>query len=130
MDFREFLAWERASRDTIDFKRIYVDITGDLIAGLMLSQILFWYLPDRDGNSKLRVNRNGHHWIVRSRLDWWSEIRISKKQADRAIRLLREQNLIIVKYHRFKGLRTTHLRLNKATFLISLQQAIEENHAQ
>lgn len=27
----KFLLWEKASRDTIELKRIYVDITGDLI---------------------------------------------------------------------------------------------------
>ena len=39
--FNDFLAWEKASRDSIDFKKIYVDVAGDLIAGLLLSQIIY-----------------------------------------------------------------------------------------
>lgn len=128
MDFKEFLTWERASRDTVDFKRCYVDLTGDLIAGLMLSQLIFWYLPDRDGSSKLRVNHTGHLWIVRSRFDWWNEIRITAKQVDRALRILKEKQLIVVEYHRFSGLRTTHIRLNKDNFLSALQQVIRGDH--
>jgi hypothetical protein len=52
-----FLAWEAASRDTIDFKKIYVDMADDLVAGLLLSQVVYWFLPDRNGNLKLRVRR-------------------------------------------------------------------------
>jgi len=45
MQTEEFLAWERASRDTIDFKTAYVDVAGDLVSGLLLSQIIYWHLP-------------------------------------------------------------------------------------
>jgi len=47
MEFNEFLSWELTTRDTIDFKKIYVDIAGDLIAGLLLSQIIYWHLPSK-----------------------------------------------------------------------------------
>jgi hypothetical protein len=53
---REFLAWEKATCDIVDFKRIYVDMAGDLVTGLMLSQLVYWcLLPDGKGESKLRV---------------------------------------------------------------------------
>ena len=44
MNFDDFLKWEQSSRDTVDFKTVYVDMVGDLLAGLMLSQIVFWHL--------------------------------------------------------------------------------------
>ena len=50
MTRQEFIAWEQVSRDTIDVKRCYVDIAGDLVAGILLSQIVYWHLPDKDGN--------------------------------------------------------------------------------
>ena len=78
-EWSDFLLWETASRDTIDFKTIYVDMAGDLIAGLMLSQIIYWYLPAKDGSSKLRICRDNYYWIAKGREDWWDEIRISKK---------------------------------------------------
>lgn len=31
--FDSFLSWEGTTQDTIDFKRIYVDMAGDLVAG-------------------------------------------------------------------------------------------------
>ena len=60
----EFIAWELASRDTIDFKMIYVDISGDVIAGLLLSQIIFWNLPDKKGDTKLKVLKKGKRWLA------------------------------------------------------------------
>ncbi|GAJ09042.1 unnamed protein product, partial [marine sediment metagenome] len=77
--FNDFLAWEKASRDTIDFKKIYVDITGDLIAGLLLSQIIYWHLPNKDGETKLRVIKKNRPCIAKARHDWWDEARISVK---------------------------------------------------
>ena len=49
----EFLAWESMSRDTIDVKRVYCDIAGDLVAGVLLSQLIYWHLPDRNGDARL-----------------------------------------------------------------------------
>ena len=94
--FKEFLAWELYSRDTIDLKRIYIDIAGDLIAGLLLSQIIYWNLPSKEtGKSKLQVKKDGHYWIVKGREDWYNEIRITKRQYDRASKILIEKDLII-----------------------------------
>ena len=38
-DFDEFLKWEAASRNTIDLKVAYVDIAGDLVAGLLADAV-------------------------------------------------------------------------------------------
>jgi len=40
--FEQFLLWERASRDTLEVKRLYIDMAGDLVAGIVLSQIVFY----------------------------------------------------------------------------------------
>ena len=84
-NFNDFLTWEKASKDTIDFKKVYVDVSGDLIAGLLLSQIIYWHLPSKDGKSKLRVHKKDKTWLAKQRSDWWDEIRITPKQYDRAI---------------------------------------------
>ena len=34
---------------------MYIDITGDFIAGALLSQILYWFTEDKYGKSKLRI---------------------------------------------------------------------------
>ena len=90
----------------------HIDIAGDLIAGTLLSRIMWWFAPTSDGKSKLRVFKDGHWWLVKNREDWWDEIRITPKQYDRAIKVLEEKNLIIKKIYKFNGNPTTHIRLN------------------
>ncbi len=114
---QDFLMWEATSRDTIDFKKIYVDMTGDLIAGLMLSQIVFWYLPDKYGQSKLRIERDGHRWLAKARYEWWDECRITLEQVKRATKLLVDMDLLITERFKFSGAPTTHMRINWPAFM-------------
>jgi hypothetical protein len=125
--FNEFVLWEAKSRDTIDFKKIYVDIADDLIAGLLLSQIIYWYLPDEHGQTKLRVKKEGHLWIAKGREDWWSEIRITAKQFDRAATILTEKGLLIKDHFRFDGLRMVHIRLDYDHFMELWQAQLEQS---
>ena len=111
-NYQEFLAWEKMSRDTIDVKKVYIDIAEDLVAGVLLSQIIYWYLPDQEGKTKLRVERDGQLWLVKGREDWWEECRISPKQFDRAIAILQKKGLVEKKIFKFNGNPTTHIRLN------------------
>lgn len=117
MDFTKFLLWEATSRDTIDFKKIYVDMADDLIAGLLLSQIVYWHLPNEKGESKLRVHKHGFDWIAKGREEWYEEIRISARQFDRAIKILEGKGLIAKTHYRFNGLRTVHVRLIQDAFM-------------
>lgn len=90
----------------------YVDITGDLIAGILLGQIVYWYMPNEQGKSKLRVKKNGEFWLAKSREDWKEEIRITPKQYDRAIKILINKNLVEVQKFKFNGAPTNHIKLN------------------
>lgn len=103
---------EQFSRDSFRVKRTYIDICGDLIAGILLGQIVFWNMPNEHGNSKLRVYKEGELWLAKGRTDWWDEIRITPKQFDRAIKILEEKNFVIVKKFRFNGSPTIHIKLN------------------
>nr|WP_227572137.1 replication protein [Bacillus tropicus] len=89
----------------------YVDITGDLIAGILLGQIVYWYMPNEQGKSKLRVKKNGEFWLAKSREDWKDEIRITPKQYDRAIKILIEKGFVEVKKFKFNGAPTNHIKL-------------------
>lgn len=123
--FDRFLLWERSSRDTLEVKRAYIDMAGDLVAGIMLSQIVYWHLPDRDGRSRLRIEREGKQWIARGRTDWWEECRISPKQADRALQALREKQLIETRLFRFNGAPTVHLRICHDAFIEAWRAVVE-----
>lgn len=101
---------------------VYVDITGDLIAGALLGQILYWFGADRNGRPRARIQKEGHLWIAKSRHDWWDEIRISAKQYDRASKILKEKKFIEIKTMKFNGNPTSHIRIIPE----QLNQAIDE----
>jgi len=88
----------------------YIDITGDLIAGTLLSQIMFWFKPDKNGKSKIRVHKKDGDWLAKTRSDWYDEIRITPKQYDRAIKILKSKGFVDVVIHRFNGTPTPHIR--------------------
>lgn len=115
--FSQFLLWERSSRDSLDVKRVYIDIAGDLVAGVVLSQIVYWHLPSRDGTPRLQVEREGKLWLAKGREEWWDECRISPKQADRALEVLEERGLIEVRLFKFGRAPRKHIRIRQDAFL-------------
>lgn len=90
---------------------VYVDITGDLIAGALLGQVLYWFGADRNGRSRARIRKDGHTWIAKARGDWWNEVRISAKQYDRAAKILKEKGFIEIRTMKFNGNPTSHIRI-------------------
>jgi hypothetical protein len=126
MDRKQFLLYERASRDTIDVKRAYIDMAGDLVAGIVLSQIVYWHLPNRQGEDRLAVERDGHKWLAKKREDWWQECRVTPKQADRALQILSEKGLIETKLYKFAGAPTKHVRLVWDRFLGAFETTVLE----
>ena len=89
--FQKFVYAERESRDTIDFKKAYVDMTalddepGDVMAGLLLSQIIYWHLPPKGKSltrSKVHIEREGKLWLAKRRTEWWDEIRLTPRQIE------------------------------------------------
>ena len=125
MEKSDFLAWEKSTKDTVDFKKVYVDIADDLVAGLLLSQIVYWSLPDKEGKSKLRVFKQGQYWIAKAHKEWYEEIRISKGQAKLALTKLFGKGLVITGKWKFNGAPTTHVRLNWPIFLRCLEVELE-----
>jgi len=107
----DFFRWEQASLDTIDVKKCYIDIAGDLVAGVLLSQIIYWFLPNKNGKSKLRVLKNKEYCIAKNRSDWMNECRITPKQYDRAIKILKNKGFVRIVNGMFDGKRTPHIFL-------------------
>jgi hypothetical protein len=123
--FEQFLLWERSSRDTLEVKRVYVDMAGDLVAGIVLSQIVYWHLPSREGKARLQVEREGQLWLAKARTDWWAECRVSPKQADRTLDLLRAKGLIEVRLFKFGPAPTKHVRIVHDAFLTAWREQLE-----
>lgn len=111
----------------------YIDITGDLVAGTLLAQIMYWFA---EGKNRVSIYKDGFYWIAKRREDWMAEIKITKKQYDCAIKKLTgeiepteeekkqkwnkgkrrekkydmENRLVEVKTYHFYGIPTTHIR--------------------
>lgn len=97
--------------DTFSVRLIYVDICDDLVSGILLSQLVYWSVPDKEGKSKLRIKHDGHFWIAKRRTDWEEEIRISPKQYDRAIVHLQKLGFVTTKVFKFGASTMVHVRL-------------------
>jgi DnaD/phage-associated family protein len=108
----ELFRLEQFSRDSFRVKRTYIDICGDLVAGILLGQIVYWFMPNEHGKSKLRVWKDGELWLAKGRNDWWDEIRITAKQFDRAIKILEDKGFVETKKFKFNGAPTVHIKLN------------------
>lgn len=98
---------------------------GDICAGVLLSQIVFWNLPDKDGDEKLRVRHNGKLWLAKTRNDWWNECRLKPRQYDRSIMVLKKVGLVELAVFKFAGTPTTHIRLNDKVFIELLESKIK-----
>jgi hypothetical protein len=120
INFEEFKRWEAATKDTIDVKKIYIDIADDLVSGVLLSQIIYWYLPPEGHNiqaTKLRVKKEGKLWLAKGRNDWYDEARISPRQFDTAIKKLIDRGVVEKKIFKFNGETTIHIRIIEERFL-------------
>ncbi len=111
-DLQSLLAIERFAEDAFRVKKTYVDMTGDLLSGILLGQIVYWHLPSKDGRSKLRVQKEGKLWLAKGRADWYDEIRITPKQFDRAIKVLVEKGFIETRLFKFDGSPMVHIHLH------------------
>jgi hypothetical protein len=110
---QEFLRWEERSRDVIDVKRCYIRIAGDLASGVLLSQIVYWFLPSkRTGNPRVTIDREGRNWLAKKRDEWWDECCISPKQFDRSIEVLESRGIVTTAVFKFQGSPTKHISLN------------------
>ena len=118
MDMEKFLALKSVEQQRINFEMTYVDMAGgDLIAGLLLSQIIYWFTPNKHGKSKIKATYKGRPALAKSRDEWYKEIRITPKQYDRAIDILKEKGFVDVKNSMFNSKKTPFIMLNEDIFL-------------
>ncbi|NUH84735.1 hypothetical protein HUN92_13500 [Bacillus firmus] len=123
-NWKSFINWEKSTKDTIDVKKTYIDMADDFMSGVLLSQIVYWYLPNKEGKSKLKVKKENHYWIAKKVEDWYEEIRFSRRNYDTAIKKLVEKDIVIKKRFKFDGTPTSHIRLNIPVFLLKLNEVL------
>ncbi|NIO06497.1 MAG: hypothetical protein GTO40_00380, partial [Deltaproteobacteria bacterium] len=85
-------------KNTITLPRIYLKIAGDVVAGLFLSQCVWW--------SDKSDCEDG--WFWKANKEWKEEIGLSYAQVKRATAKLVEMGILKTKLKKVKGAPTTH----------------------
>lgn len=81
----------------------YMFALNDPVVAIVCSQIHYWYLPSRDGKSKLRIKKDGNFWIAKSREEWSLETGLTDAQVRRALNVLADKGVIEKRVLRFNG---------------------------
>lgn len=91
----------------------FVKLCGDLASGTLLSQIVYWFRPGKNGHRKLVIARAGRLWLAKNREEWADECGLTLKQVRRCMPLLEELGVIETERHLFAGKITPHIWLNE-----------------
>lgn len=75
-------------------------LDGDFPTAVLLSQVLWWHQPAKDGEPKLRYERDGFLWLVRPDDGWWEDCRMTLRQVRRSRGVLVGRGFIV--HRRFK----------------------------
>lgn len=73
---------------------IFVEATSTLAAAIVLADIVYWFNPAKNGKSKLASEHDGMMWLIAPRTYWKEKLRITLRQADRALEELCALGLI------------------------------------
>lgn len=117
MDF-----WELESQlQPVLLRREYVTITGGLAPAILLSQLVYWFKPGKNGKPKLTIIREGKYWLAKPRSDWFNECGLSLKMYKCAIVELVELGLVELRHWKFGNDRTSHYWLNTGALAALLE---------
>lgn len=82
---------------TVTVHRAFVEFTGSLEAGMMLSQLLYW--SERDG---------GRGRVAKSDAEWIEELCLTQYAVRQARKTLEKMEILRAEVHRFNGVPTVH----------------------
>lgn len=103
---------------------------GDIVAGLVLSQICYWSLPsEKNGKSKLAIEKDGRLWLAKRRADWWDECRVHEKTAKRALEKMKKKGLVETALFMRGGAPVTHIWLNQERLVSLIDQLPDDRNA-
>lgn len=85
-------------------------VDGDYPTAILLSQLLWWHQPGRDGLPKLRYERDGHRWLLKPD-EWWDvDCRLTVKQVRRVRKILVDAGLVVCRRFKLNDAPTTAWR--------------------
>jgi hypothetical protein len=104
----------------VTVKREYVLLAGSPAAGLLLSQIVFWHHPTKEGKSRLRVKRSDLWWVAKTAREWRSECFLTEWEFRVSLLKLKEIGLIETRIMKFSGVSQLHIRLIPESLMSAL----------
>jgi len=112
-----WLRSDSTREDSIVLRRVFIDICGgNLSDAVILSQIVYWHTPKKNGETRLTISRDGHLWLAKGYGDWWEECRIPQGTARDALRRLEALGIIIKRVWHFDGRKMPHFRIDTVEF--------------
>ena len=94
----------------IAVSRPFVDYMGSIEGGLFLSQLLYW--SDK--------GKNPSGYIYKTYNEWYQELRLSKYQVMKAVKICEQRNFLKTKIKKANGSPTVHYKLNYNKFIKGL----------
>lgn len=76
------------------FKPEYARAGGSVVAGLVLSQAVYWFKPDYKGRARTRTVYAGELWLSLSYAEWEAACALSKYQISSALQALEAQGIL------------------------------------
>ncbi|MBI5959073.1 MAG: hypothetical protein HY866_10085 [Chloroflexi bacterium] len=120
-----WLKSDATREDSIMLKRLYIDIFGNLVDGVLFSQIMYWHTPVKGGGPRLRIEREGHLWLAKNYDDWKEECRIPAGTARDSLRRMENLGIVIKRVWHFGQRKVPHYRIDPERFQM-LVNAVED----
>lgn len=93
----------------IKINRRFIELTGDNMTGILLTEIVNYFTT---ANDKFFVERENKKWMIRGRKEWRNICSIVESQYDRSVKILRQMCIVETKIFKVNGEPTTHITLN------------------
>ncbi|MBI5957898.1 MAG: hypothetical protein HY866_04130 [Chloroflexi bacterium] len=119
-----WLKSDATREDSIMLKRLYIDIFGNLVDGVLFAQIMYWHTPVKGGGPRLRIEREGHLWLAKNYDDWMEECRIPAGTARDSLRRMENLGIVIKRVWHFGQRKVPHYRIDPERFQM-LVNAVE-----
>jgi len=110
----------------IIIRSVYLDMCdGDYHEAAILNQVVYWSGSDERGKPRLTIEHEGHLWLARQHGEWYEELRINARSAERIVQRLVDRGLLIKKVFLYGAKTTLHLRLHPENFMTALKAVRE-----
>lgn len=110
----------------IGFKRAHLLMCkGDLRAALLLSQLVYWFSPGEDGQTRARKMWGGKLFVAKSHTQIEEETGLSRQQSTAAVQKLVTLGLIETQVHRFEGHAMRWIHLKRDAFAMRWSKVVQ-----